>query len=165
MATLSEWLDGKTKDGVALPADKVAAYRSRRRSTIAPNATTAPADHQPPRPVKITIHVGGPKGGSPRAAQAAAEKPPEQPPTYATMAKSFAAAMAKHVASGGTLCTQEQIDARLAICATCPHLIGKRCNLCGCGCTRTKTFLNKLALPTSQCPDTPPRWEAIAAPE
>lgn len=44
MATLTEWLDGKTRDGRELPAEKVAAYRAIRNW----NATAPTTDHNSP---------------------------------------------------------------------------------------------------------------------
>lgn len=56
--------------------------------------------------------------------------------------------------------TQEEIDARLKICAACPLFDGRICThkRCGCNVSREETFFNKLAWTTESCPDNPPRW-------
>lgn len=114
MATLSEWIAGETTDGVALPADKVAAYRARHR-------------------VKRALAADGSPGIVQRAI------------TFATSA-------AKHVAAGSPKASQEVIDNRLAICQQCDKFSGSRCTVCGCGCSGSKTFLNKLSWADQECP-------------
>lgn len=56
--------------------------------------------------------------------------------------------------------TEEQFKIRKNICSNCPHWdntafsnVG-RCKLCGCS-------VMKLYIPSSKCPDNPPRWDAI----
>lgn len=51
------------------------------------------------------------------------------------------------------------IEARLAICQTCPQFVNNGCKLCGCTIVRERNLVNKLAHITSVCPDKiNPRW-------
>lgn len=76
------------------------------------------------------------------------------------LAKSLAAESAKWIVAGMPL-TPDKIRAdRLGACAPCEHLDpdSQRCKVCGC-------FVGaKVWLATAQCPDTPPRWKAVAGP-
>jgi hypothetical protein len=67
-------------------------------------------------------------------------------------AGNFAASTARHVAAGMPQCTQEQIDARFAVCQTCPHFDGKACRMCGCPVKREQAFVSKLAWANEKCP-------------
>ena len=67
-------------------------------------------------------------------------------------AANFATSAAKHVAAGMPRCTQEQIDARFAICQTCEHFDGKACRQCGCPVVRERAFVSKLAWANEKCP-------------
>ncbi len=67
-------------------------------------------------------------------------------------AANFAAATAKHIAAGAPRCTQEQIDARFAICQGCEHFDGKACKKCGCPVVREKKFVSKLSWADQSCP-------------
>lgn len=70
----------------------------------------------------------------------------EELPGKITMAKNFASAMAKHVASGGGHVTDEQLEHRLQVCTLCPHRNNDRCTVCGC-------FISaKAALASQDCP-------------
>lgn len=80
----------------------------------------------------------------------------------------YSVALARHILHGSPLCTQEEIDARHAICMTCPNRIPKPklkqealCGLCRCY-INTGTEWNMLLWADSQCPDKPPRWLALA---
>lgn len=64
----------------------------------------------------------------------------------------FAASAAKHVAAGMPKATQEQIDARFAICQGCEHFDGKACRQCGCPVVRESRFVSKLAWAGEKCP-------------
>ena len=64
----------------------------------------------------------------------------------------FASAMARHAANGFKRCSKKQIDERLAICQSCPHLVDNHCQLCGCACIETNQLMNKLALASEACP-------------
>ena len=75
-----------------------------------------------------------------------------QPPTLLQKAANFAAAAASHVAAWMPQASQEQIDARFAICQGCEHFDGKACRLCGCPVVREKQFVSKLSWAGESCP-------------
>lgn len=74
-------------------------------------------------------------------------------------AASFAASAFRHAANGAKQCTQEQIDARYAICKACPLLVGDRCTKCGCGITPNLSIFSKLSWASERCPIG--KWEAV----
>jgi hypothetical protein len=74
------------------------------------------------------------------------------------LAWNYAAALARHVASGLPMLTAEEIEGRLSICRPCSQFDGSACRLCGCNCNGKRTWRNKLALPLERCPDNTPRW-------
>lgn len=51
-----------------------------------------------------------------------------------------------------SLCSQEQIKERLAICETCEHYKDSSCLLCGCVVVRESNYMNKLAHKDQKCP-------------
>ena len=73
-------------------------------------------------------------------------------PSLVRQAANFATSAAAHVAAGMPRCTQEQIDARYAICQTCQHFDGRACTKCGCPVVREKAFVSKLAWANERCP-------------
>ena len=73
-------------------------------------------------------------------------------PSIAQKAANFATSAAKHVAAGMPQASQEQIDARFAICQTCPHYDGRACRLCGCPVVREQAFVSKLSWANEKCP-------------
>ena len=73
-------------------------------------------------------------------------------PSLLQKAANFATSAAAHVAAGMPQATQEQIDARFAVCQTCEHFDGKACRLCGCPVVREKAFVSKLAWANEKCP-------------
>lgn len=73
-------------------------------------------------------------------------------PTLLQQAANFAASAVKHVAAGMPRCTQEQVDARFAICQGCEHYDGKACRLCGCPVVREQAFVSKLSWANEKCP-------------
>lgn len=73
-------------------------------------------------------------------------------PSLLQKAANFAASMAKHVASGMPIATQQQIDSRFAICKTCEYFDGKACRQCGCPVVREKQFISKLSWANEKCP-------------
>lgn len=79
-------------------------------------------------------------------------KPGVEPPTFLQKAANFATSTVKHVAAGAPRCTQEQIDARFAICQACEHFDGKACKKCGCPVKREQAFVSKLAWANEKCP-------------
>lgn len=78
--------------------------------------------------------------------------PPSAPPSLMQKAKNFATSAAKHIASGMPRCTQEQIDARFAICQGCEFLKDNACTKCGCPINREKRFISKLSWANEKCP-------------
>ena len=78
--------------------------------------------------------------------------PNSSPPSLLTKAANFATSAAKHVAAGMPQASQEQIDARFAICQTCPHYDGRACRLCGCPVVREQAFVSKLSWANERCP-------------
>jgi hypothetical protein len=73
-------------------------------------------------------------------------------PSFLQKAANFAASTAKHIASGAPRCTQEQIDARFAICQRCEHFDGRACRKCGCPVVRERQFVSKLSWADQSCP-------------
>ena len=57
------------------------------------------------------------------------------------------------------LCTDEQINERLAICNKCEFYEKNACTLCGCHIVREKNYMNKLAKKDAACPDG--RWGPV----
>lgn len=58
-----------------------------------------------------------------------------------------------------SLCSQEQINERLAICNKCEYYEDNACMLCGCVIVREANYRNKLALKHQSCPIN--KWESI----
>ena len=77
---------------------------------------------------------------------------PEAGPSLLQKAKNFASSAAAHFAAGMPRCTQEQIDARYAICQGCEHFDGRACGLCGCPVVRERQFVSKLSWAGESCP-------------
>ena len=74
------------------------------------------------------------------------------PPSLLQKAANFAASAAAHVAAGMPQASQEQIDARFAICQGCEFFDGRACTKCGCPVVREKQFVSKLAWANEKCP-------------
>ena len=49
-------------------------------------------------------------------------------------------------------CSQEEIDARLAICDSCEYYENESCLQCGCAISRDRVYGNKLAYKNKSCP-------------
>lgn len=81
-----------------------------------------------------------------------ASDPAIDPPSLLMKAANFAASAIKHVAAGAPRCTQEQVDARFAICQQCEHYDGKACRLCGCPVVREQAYISKLSWANEKCP-------------
>jgi hypothetical protein len=75
-----------------------------------------------------------------------------EPPSMLGKAWNFASAAAKHVAAGMPQCSQEQVDARFAVCQACEHFDGRACRQCGCPVVREKAFVSKLSWANERCP-------------
>ena len=93
-------------------------------------------------------------------AQTAEEHQPEPPPIW-IRGLNYSKAMARWVSAGFPMCTQEQIESRLAICQRCPLLANDICTheKCGCNCNDLNHALNKLAISTESCPEG--KWSAV----
>lgn len=88
-------------------------------------------------------------------------KPPM--PTIAERVRNFAKSAVSHVAAGMPRCTQEEIDARYAICQTCEHLRDGACTQCGCPVVRERAFVSKLSWSDQACPVG--KWGKINSPD
>ncbi len=64
----------------------------------------------------------------------------------------FASAMARWIAHGMRVCTQEQIEQRLAICEACEFYRDGYCQHCGCPVNDRREIRNKAALFSETCP-------------
>lgn len=72
----------------------------------------------------------------------------------------FLKALTKFLIKGkGKFLSEEKILVRFEICKICAHFTGRGCKVCGCNCNNRQTYFNKLAMPTEECPDKPPRWK------
>lgn len=89
-------------------------------------------------------------------------QPPEPPPLppITDRIASFAKSAVKHVATGARLCTQEEIDARYAICQACEWFSNGACGQCGCPLVREKQYISKLSWASERCPVG--KWGPIA---
>ena len=91
-------------------------------------------------------------------------KPTDKPPSILKRAVSYTLSTAKAVSTGNRICTQEEINARLAICHNCPRFLPDKivdgipsdtgiCLDCGCcGSSKRSTWQNKLARKSERCP-------------
>ena len=81
--------------------------------------------------------------------------------SFLQMVKNFATEAKEYVKQGAPNVTEAQYTERVQTCDACPHLLREemRCGLCGCAVE------HKAKWQTSNCPDTPPRWEKIVVGE
>lgn len=84
--------------------------------------------------------------------QVPAKAQPTPPPSLAQRVANFAASAAKHVASGMPMCTDEQIQARWAICQGCEFHQNGTCMKCGCPLVRERHYISKLSWANEKCP-------------
>lgn len=77
---------------------------------------------------------------------------PVDGPSLLAKARNFAVSAASHVASGMPQATDEEIARRFAICQGCQEFDGNACRKCGCGISRERKFLSKLAWAGESCP-------------
>lgn len=75
-----------------------------------------------------------------------------KPLTLVAKAVNFAASSVRHIAAGMPRCTQEQIDARYAICQQCEHFQDGACAKCGCPLVRERQYISKLSWANEECP-------------
>lgn len=73
-------------------------------------------------------------------------------PSLAQTVANFATSAAKHVAAGMPRATDEEIERRFSICQGCEFFDGKACRKCGCGISRVRRFVSKLAWANEKCP-------------
>lgn len=74
------------------------------------------------------------------------------PPSLLQKTTNLATSAAAHVVAGMPKATQEQIDARYAICQGCEFFDGRACTKCGCPIVREKQFVSKLSWANEKCP-------------
>ncbi len=83
------------------------------------------------------------------------------PPSLGRRLLNFGAAAIGHHLNGSPTCTQDEIDARLAVCRECPLWLADPNNAdlgtcthseCGCAGGRFQRYLNKLAWRDQNCP-------------
>jgi hypothetical protein len=82
-------------------------------------------------------------------------------PSIFKMIANFAKSSAEYVAAGMPSVTPEQYEKRIKACHECPNLVekSKQCGLCGC------YVETKASWRTSNCPDSPSRWDKIVVGE
>lgn len=68
-------------------------------------------------------------------------------------------ASTKEINNNRPKCTQEQIDARLAVCHSCEFYKDNTCMKCGCALSREKNYMNKLFFADQKCPID--KWQAL----
>lgn len=68
--------------------------------------------------------------------------------------KNLITAISSHIVEGAGTASEEEQNMRLTICNNCPlfNKFYETCRLCGC------SVAAKVKLPSSSCPDNPPRW-------
>ncbi len=87
---------------------------------------------------------------------ATGKSPHGERPSIVRAAYNFSLATIKHVASGGAMVPDDEINRRLDICQACPsgRFDGSICNHLNCGCSiQSQRFLSKLAWASEGCPD------------
>jgi hypothetical protein len=87
--------------------------------------------------------------------------PPITGPSFLEKIGNFATSAARHVAAGAPRCTDEQVAARHAICATCEYFDGKACTKCGCAVSRERAYISKLSWAGESCPVG--KWGPVSA--
>ena len=83
---------------------------------------------------------------------AASASPPITGPSFFEKVGNFATAAAKHIAAGAPRCTDEQVQARHAICTGCEFFANNACTKCGCGISRDRAYISKLHWADQSCP-------------
>ena len=73
-------------------------------------------------------------------------------PSFVGKVMNFAGALRDHIQAGMPMATEEQIQARYAICQACEYLKNDACTKCGCPISGKKQFISKLSWADSQCP-------------
>ncbi len=77
---------------------------------------------------------------------------PQAMPSLVERARNFATSAARHVASGMRTCTEEQVEARYAICRACEFFRDESCMKCGCPLARGVRLVSKLSWANENCP-------------
>ena len=101
---------------------------------------------------ELAFQPGGKLAAWPSRSETGSPRDPRPGVSALQKAANFATSAAKHLAAGAPRCTQEQIDARFAICQQCEHFDGKACGKCGCPVVRERQFLSKLSWAGEKCP-------------
>ena len=79
---------------------------------------------------------------------------PRRFPPLLKQVKTYAKAVAKHIATGMETRTDEEVINLLQICETCEHFSEDRCTICGCRLNNSKNaFANKLRMKSQSCPE------------
>lgn len=83
-------------------------------------------------------------------------------PSYAAMAKNFAEAWIKHIATGRQVVAFDELLATFRICSSCEFYsdLAGQCGICGCyiNLLHEGQGLNMLEWANEQCPHDPPKW-------
>ena len=77
-------------------------------------------------------------------------------PSILKMVQNFAKESVKFIKQGAPVCSEEEYQERMSICMSCEHFTEKQtCGICGC------RMPVKAGWKTSECPDTPKRWNKL----
>lgn len=81
-------------------------------------------------------------------------KRPDQPPLppLADRIANFARSAVRHVASGMRQCSEDEVNARYAICQACEWFRDGACAKCGCPVVRERQYISKLSWASESCP-------------
>jgi hypothetical protein len=89
-------------------------------------------------------------------------------PSLGSRLTHYAAALARWIAAGRPLRSPAEVQRiYTTLCLPCPHYNpNDTCRLCGCRVSLSPhAAVNKIAMLTESCPDTPPRWTTTQAPK
>lgn len=80
----------------------------------------------------------------------------QKKPSIFKMVQNFVKESAHFVKEGAPVCSKEQYEERMSICISCEHYTEKnKCGICGCHMPL------KAGWKTSECADTPKRWNKL----
>lgn len=163
MASISEWLRGGDLDG-----NTVESYRRRANR---PDGQAWANLHHVGQLTEIVEFVAWQQSNAttPKPDQPRSPNPVKQVPLTilqraVSVATVGAATAARALATGHAFVTEDVILERLAMCRACDQFdqVKETCKLCGCGCSASAVFVNKLAHASSGCADlVNPKWGAV----
>lgn len=81
----------------------------------------------------------------------------KEKPSILKMVKNFVKESVQFIKEGAPVCSEQEYKERITICSTCDKYNAKKqtCTICGC-------FMPaKAGWKTSECPDTPKKWEKL----